>query len=152
MLQKFLSWIHKDSDELRLLKISVDYPELKIGIFSYSNYFTGIHDTSAATNIYQGLPSSSEPFDASVVVPTSSDDQMTPLQQVMAMQSYGAPPPFQYNMAHPFSTSSISNSNNITRYPIAPPTSELETDPRQLEVFAEHFKQRRIKLGVTQVC
>uniref|UniRef100_A0A8R1ICV5 POU domain protein n=1 Tax=Caenorhabditis japonica TaxID=281687 RepID=A0A8R1ICV5_CAEJA len=120
-------------------------------MFSYSNYFTtGIHDTSAAANIYQGLPSSSEPFDASVVVPTSSDDQMTPLQQVMAMQSYGAPPPFQYNMTHPFATSTISNSNTITRYPIAPPTSDLETDPRQLETFAEHFKQRRIKLGVTQ--
>ncbi|CAI5445098.1 unnamed protein product [Caenorhabditis angaria] len=117
----------------------------------FSNYFsTGIHDTAA--NIYQGLPSSSEqPFDASVIVPTSSDDQMTPLQQVMAMQSYGAPPPFaQYNMAHSFSTTSISNPTNIARYPIAPPTSELETDPRELERFAEHFKQRRIKLGVTQ--
>ncbi|CCD62656.1 Transcription factor unc-86 [Caenorhabditis elegans] len=120
-------------------------------MFSYSNYFSGIHDTSAATNIYQGLPSSSEPFDASVVVPTSSDDQMTPLQQVMAMQqSYGAPPPFQYNMTHPFSTTSIASSNNLARYPIAPPTSDMDTDPRQLETFAEHFKQRRIKLGVTQ--
>uniref|UniRef100_A0A915KZM5 POU domain protein n=1 Tax=Romanomermis culicivorax TaxID=13658 RepID=A0A915KZM5_ROMCU len=27
---------------------------------------------------------------------------------------------------------------------------EPETDPRELEAFAEHFKQRRIKLGVTQ--
>ncbi|KRY66761.1 Inhibitory POU protein, partial [Trichinella pseudospiralis] len=27
---------------------------------------------------------------------------------------------------------------------------DLETDPRELEAFAEHFKQRRIKLGVTQ--
>jgi class 4 POU domain transcription factor len=26
----------------------------------------------------------------------------------------------------------------------------LDTDPRELERFAEHFKQRRIKLGVTQ--
>ncbi|CAB3403172.1 unnamed protein product [Caenorhabditis bovis] len=117
----------------------------------FSNYFmTGSHEASAAANIYQGLPSSSEPFDASVVVPTSSDEQMTPLQQVMAMQSYGAPPPFQYNMTHPFATSSISNPTNIARYPIAPPASELETDPRELERFAEHFKQRRIKLGVTQ--
>jgi hypothetical protein len=31
------------------------------------------------------------------------------------------------------------------------PLSELDTDPRELERFAEHFKQRRIKLGVTQV-
>jgi len=29
-------------------------------------------------------------------------------------------------------------------------TAETETDPRELEAFAEHFKQRRIKLGVTQ--
>ena len=28
--------------------------------------------------------------------------------------------------------------------------SELEIDPRELETFAERFKQRRIKLGVTQ--
>lgn len=28
---------------------------------------------------------------------------------------------------------------------------EVDTDPRELERFAEHFKQRRIKLGVTQV-
>ena len=27
---------------------------------------------------------------------------------------------------------------------------ELDCDPRELEAFAEHFKQRRIKLGVTQ--
>ncbi|CDW55016.1 abnormal chemosensory jump [Trichuris trichiura] len=31
-----------------------------------------------------------------------------------------------------------------------PLVSEPETDPRELESFADHFKQRRIKLGVTQ--
>lgn len=36
----------------------------------------------------------------------------------------------------------------ILRIPF--PRSELDTDPRQLESFAEYFKQRRIKLGVTQ--
>ena len=30
------------------------------------------------------------------------------------------------------------------------PTHELDVDPRELESFAERFKQRRIKLGVTQ--
>ncbi|CAF0820455.1 unnamed protein product [Rotaria sordida] len=30
------------------------------------------------------------------------------------------------------------------------PTHELDIDPRELESFAERFKQRRIKLGVTQ--
>ena len=28
--------------------------------------------------------------------------------------------------------------------------SDVEIDPRELETFAERFKQRRIKLGVTQ--
>ena len=32
------------------------------------------------------------------------------------------------------------------------PMSDMDTDPRELEAFAERFKQRRIKLGVTQVC
>ncbi|PAA78860.1 hypothetical protein BOX15_Mlig000992g4 [Macrostomum lignano] len=31
-----------------------------------------------------------------------------------------------------------------------PPVGELDYDPRELEAFAERFKQRRIKLGVTQ--
>lgn len=115
----------------------------------FSNYFMTGHD--AASNIYQGLPSSSEAFDASSLVPTSTEqnDQLTPLQQVMAMQSYGAPPPFaQYPMPHSFAATSIANQSQ--RYPLSAPSAELETDPRELERFAEHFKQRRIKLGVTQ--
>ena len=36
-------------------------------------------------------------------------------------------------------------------HPGAPQTHhDLDCDPRELEAFAEHFKQRRIKLGVTQ--
>jgi len=37
-------------------------------------------------------------------------------------------------------------------HPHAPPMplSDADTDPRELEAFAERFKQRRIKLGVTQ--
>ncbi|VDK72256.1 unnamed protein product, partial [Cylicostephanus goldi] len=46
----------------------------------FSNYLMG--STQDPTNIYHGLPATSEGFDASVLVPTSSDqDQMTPLQQ-----------------------------------------------------------------------
>lgn len=30
------------------------------------------------------------------------------------------------------------------------PMNDSDSDPRELEAFAEHFKQRRIKLGVTQ--
>lgn len=35
-------------------------------------------------------------------------------------------------------------------HPTATNTGLLEADPRELEAFAERFKQRRIKLGVTQ--
>ncbi|XP_005994792.1 brain-specific homeobox/POU domain protein 3-like [Latimeria chalumnae] len=48
--------------------------------------------------------------------------------------------PQSMNISHPHSLSSHS----------AVPGSETETDPRELESFAERFKQRRIKLGVTQ--
>ncbi|XP_015149542.2 POU domain, class 4, transcription factor 3 [Gallus gallus] len=34
--------------------------------------------------------------------------------------------------------------------PAAPCLPDVESDPRELEAFAERFKQRRIKLGVTQ--
>lgn len=36
-------------------------------------------------------------------------------------------------------------------YTSMPAMHELDYDPRELEAFAERFKQRRIKLGVTQV-
>ncbi|XP_054611607.1 POU domain, class 4, transcription factor 3-like [Dunckerocampus dactyliophorus] len=35
-------------------------------------------------------------------------------------------------------------------HPAMPAHSDVESDPRELEAFAERFKQRRIKLGVTQ--
>ena len=39
-----------------------------------------------------------------------------------------------------------------SHHPHGPPMamSDADTDPRELEAFAERFKQRRIKLGVTQ--
>uniref|UniRef100_A0A1I7X643 POU-specific domain-containing protein n=1 Tax=Heterorhabditis bacteriophora TaxID=37862 RepID=A0A1I7X643_HETBA len=111
------------------------------------------------SNIYHGLPASSDGFDAAALVPTSSEqahEQMTPLQQVMAMQNYGAPSHFtQYPMAQSFAASTITAPSQVARYPLSAPTtvsySEIDTDPRELERFAEHFKQRRIKLGVTQI-
>ncbi|KAI6240140.1 POU domain protein [Aphelenchoides fujianensis] len=47
------------------------------------------------------------------------------------------------------------NNNLLPRYSLGHATTssfapEIDTDPRELERFAEHFKQRRIKLGVTQ--
>ncbi|XGW17386.1 hypothetical protein V3C99_002189 [Haemonchus contortus] len=113
----------------------------------FSNYL--MTSTSDPTNIYHGLPAASEGFDPSVLVPTSSEqEQMTPLQQVMAMQNYGASSHFpQYPMASTFPSTIPPQ---VTRYPLAAPAAEIDTDPRELERFAEHFKQRRIKLGVTQ--
>ncbi|XP_061752519.1 POU domain, class 4, transcription factor 3 [Nerophis ophidion] len=35
-------------------------------------------------------------------------------------------------------------------HPAMPAHADVESDPRELEAFAERFKQRRIKLGVTQ--
>jgi class 4 POU domain transcription factor len=35
-------------------------------------------------------------------------------------------------------------------HPPHPNMHDADTDPRELEAFAERFKQRRIKLGVTQ--
>ncbi|VDP09926.1 unnamed protein product [Soboliphyme baturini] len=57
-----------------------------------------------------------------------------------AISSIG-PPPFA-----PHHSSLATNSAVVARHLNA----ESETDPRELEAFAEHFKQRRIKLGVTQ--
>uniref|UniRef100_A0A8D2ZS56 POU domain protein n=2 Tax=Scophthalmus maximus TaxID=52904 RepID=A0A8D2ZS56_SCOMX len=45
------------------------------------------------------------------------------------------------NMAHPHSLSAHGGMACV---------SDVESDPRELEAFAERFKQRRIKLGVTQ--
>ncbi|CAJ0941951.1 unnamed protein product, partial [Mesorhabditis belari] len=116
----------------------------------FSNYLMGHGDGA------YGLPSASgEGFEAAALLPVSSHeppDGMVNLQQVMAMHhSYPAPFP-QYPMPTPFPTSVVNPTPTLPRYPLAAPNSglEVETDPRELERFAEHFKQRRIKLGVTQ--
>ncbi|KAF8359052.1 unc-86 [Pristionchus pacificus] len=128
-------------------------------MFNYSNYLMSSQAGQDPHNLYQGIPSSSagtsdNVFDPSLLVPTSSDqsiggDSMTSLQQ-----------PFQYPMPVPsFAavSSSVSgdfksgnSSSSAARYPLSAVPSEVDTDPRELERFAEHFKQRRIKLGVTQ--
>lgn len=43
------------------------------------------------------------------------------------------------------SSSALANSPSLQAL-----QAEQDMDPRDLELFAEHFKQRRIKLGVTQ--
>ncbi|CAJ0579145.1 unnamed protein product, partial [Mesorhabditis spiculigera] len=114
----------------------------------FSNYLMGHGDGA------YGLPSASgEAFETASLLPVSSHeppDSMVNLQQVMAMHnSYPAPFP-QYPMPHPFPAGVVNPTPTLPRYPLTAPTSEVETDPRELERFAEHFKQRRIKLGVTQ--
>ncbi|XP_077148579.1 brain-specific homeobox/POU domain protein 3 [Ranitomeya variabilis] len=53
------------------------------------------------------------------------------------------------HMAHHAPSMNISHNHALVTH-TAIPCSENETDPRELESFAERFKQRRIKLGVTQ--
>ncbi|GMS91380.1 hypothetical protein PENTCL1PPCAC_13555, partial [Pristionchus entomophagus] len=145
-------------------------------MFNYSNYLMSSQAGQDPHNLYQGIPSSSSGgsdtgvFDPSLLVPTSSDqsigggDNITSLQQ--AFSAMHAPPypshpfqSFQYPMHVP-SFASVSSSvgadfksnssSSASRYPLSAVPTEVDTDPRELERFAEHFKQRRIKLGVTQ--
>ncbi|KAG9478314.1 brain-specific homeobox/POU domain protein 3 [Eleutherodactylus coqui] len=53
------------------------------------------------------------------------------------------------HMAHHTQSMNLSH-NHVLATHTAMSCSENETDPRELESFAERFKQRRIKLGVTQ--
>ncbi|XP_068105647.1 brain-specific homeobox/POU domain protein 3 [Hyperolius riggenbachi] len=53
------------------------------------------------------------------------------------------------HMAHHTQSMNISHNHALAAH-TAMSCSESETDPRELESFAERFKQRRIKLGVTQ--
>ncbi|KAG8553229.1 hypothetical protein GDO81_003329 [Engystomops pustulosus] len=53
------------------------------------------------------------------------------------------------HMAHHAQSMNISHNHALAAH-TAMSCSENETDPRELESFAERFKQRRIKLGVTQ--
>ncbi|VDN54820.1 unnamed protein product [Dracunculus medinensis] len=127
------------------------------GMLRSADMFSSYHSTGPH------LPSSSADFDPSTIAQTSSiidssinhaPDSMTSLQQVMAMQHYPTAQFPQYPMPTPFATATAvvasSTAPSLPRYPLTAPASELDTDPRELERFAEHFKQRRIKLGVTQ--
>ena len=56
------------------------------------------------------------------------------------------PPSASISPSHPHSTQQLTpqQQQQQQQHP------EMDSDPRELEAFAEHFKQRRIKLGVTQ--
>ncbi|XP_034264632.1 POU domain, class 4, transcription factor 3 [Pantherophis guttatus] len=64
------------------------------------------------------------------------------LHQAMASMSHPPPPP---PPPPPSAASQVSVSHSGLAC-----ISDVESDPRELEAFAERFKQRRIKLGVTQ--
>ncbi|KAH7724424.1 Protein UNC-86 b [Aphelenchoides avenae] len=134
-------------------------------------------DMFSAYNHHGLAASSSIDFDQMIVPSSSMSDislmqqatadggmNMASLQQMMAMQHHYPPQFAQYptmapafaaqtggmpHLSAPIVVSSMQNSV-ISRYPLSTPGIEAETDPRELERFAEHFKQRRIKLGVTQ--
>ncbi|XP_053548373.1 brain-specific homeobox/POU domain protein 3 [Bombina bombina] len=53
------------------------------------------------------------------------------------------------HMAHHTQTMNMAHNHTLAAH-AAMSCAESETDPRELESFAERFKQRRIKLGVTQ--
>uniref|UniRef100_A0A915PVC1 POU domain protein n=1 Tax=Setaria digitata TaxID=48799 RepID=A0A915PVC1_9BILA len=109
------------------------------------------------------LPSSGE-FESSTISQSSiidssmnhAADSMASLQHVMAMQHYPTAQFSQYPIPSPFATATAVVASQSAAaaampiYPLSAQTTELDTDPRELERFAEHFKQRRIKLGVTQ--
>ena len=68
--------------------------------------------------------------------------------------SVGTPHPHSHQMyspvySHP-ANGMAPHPGLTSHHPHAMPHPDTECDPRELEAFAEHFKQRRIKLGVTQ--
>uniref|UniRef100_A0A914D580 POU domain protein n=2 Tax=Acrobeloides nanus TaxID=290746 RepID=A0A914D580_9BILA len=132
----------------------------------FAGYPTPVLNTSTGTVDFDPnsvVPSSSNLLESGLV----SSDSMASLQQVMAMQQHHyqqAQFPQYPSMPSQFSAAAAvitagacavagNNMQNslMPRYPLAAPTTEMiDMDPRELERFAEHFKQRRIKLGVTQ--
>ncbi|CAG9533779.1 unnamed protein product [Cercopithifilaria johnstoni] len=127
------------------------------GMLRPSDMFT-YHPTATSH-----LPSSGE-FDSSTISQSSiidssmnhAADSMASLQHVMAMQHYPTAQFSQYPIPSPFATATavVASQSAVAAampiYPLSAQATELDTDPRELERFAEHFKQRRIKLGVTQ--
>uniref|UniRef100_A0A7E4VMT2 POU domain protein n=1 Tax=Panagrellus redivivus TaxID=6233 RepID=A0A7E4VMT2_PANRE len=139
-------------------------------MFSYGYHQSLVTSTGVDFDPSTIAPSSSAIIDSSVA--QQATESMASLQQVMAMQHHYPPHQFsQYPpMGPPFNAAAAVASANaavgaavaaipnngmqnqvMQRYPLSAPSAEMvDVDPRELERFAEHFKQRRIKLGVTQ--
>uniref|UniRef100_A0A0K0DT45 POU domain protein n=1 Tax=Strongyloides stercoralis TaxID=6248 RepID=A0A0K0DT45_STRER len=140
------------------------------GQHSSMNGMGGDFDTSI--NNSSLMSSSTMLMDGSMMMGQAATDSMTSLQQVMAMHHPYQTHPHQFTQypgINPhFAAAAVAStqpgngslqlSNSaaaasavaMSRYPLNVPNPEMDTDPRELERFAEHFKQRRIKLGVTQ--
>ena len=77
---------------------------------------------------------------------TVATSSMTGLNMSDTMTSHHSLHPGMYNSGmmspHPLP--------HHPHHPSAVPMADTDTDPRELEAFSERFKQRRIKLGVTQ--
>uniref|UniRef100_A0AC34GUJ3 POU domain protein n=1 Tax=Panagrolaimus sp. ES5 TaxID=591445 RepID=A0AC34GUJ3_9BILA len=144
-------------------------------MFSY-----GYHAQSLASSAGVDFDSSSIAQSSSSLLDSSvaqqATESMASLQQVMAMQHHYPShqfaqypqmgPPFNACAAAAVASANAAVGNAVAsiptngmqnsvmqRYPLSAPNAGLEmmdVDPRELERFAEHFKQRRIKLGVTQ--
>ncbi|XP_022079652.1 POU domain, class 4, transcription factor 3-like [Acanthaster planci] len=85
-----------------------------------------------------------DPISATASLPGSTNTSLSGAD----MQGMVVAPPHQSFAAMSgqpghFNTAHSMMSHNMTMH-------DLDTDPRELEAFAERFKQRRIKLGVTQ--
>ncbi|XP_032878837.1 POU domain, class 4, transcription factor 1 isoform X1 [Amblyraja radiata] len=84
------------------------------------------------------------------VVPTSHPAHMHGLSHL------SSPHPHHPHHHHPHHQSALNmtpHPHGLAAHGVAPgmPTlNDVDADPRELEAFAERFKQRRIKLGVTQ--
>uniref|UniRef100_A0A0N5A590 POU domain protein n=1 Tax=Parastrongyloides trichosuri TaxID=131310 RepID=A0A0N5A590_PARTI len=133
------------------------------------NGMNGEFDSSVNNNSL--MSSSSMLMDGSMMMQQAASDSMASLQQVMAMHHPYQTHPHQFaqyptinphfaaaavvssqpgNGGLQLPSSATAASVAMSRYPLNVPNPEVDTDPRELERFAEHFKQRRIKLGVTQ--
>ncbi|KAG7220081.1 hypothetical protein INR49_008975 [Caranx melampygus] len=60
-----------------------------------------------------------------------------------------APPPADHGQLHQ-AMASMAHPHSLSVHGGMACVNDVESDPRELEAFAERFKQRRIKLGVTQ--
>ncbi|KAK6173191.1 hypothetical protein SNE40_016690 [Patella caerulea] len=124
------------------------------GLYGHTPEFTGHNMHMSRSNMgMHSHPSSFGPSDSMLDQLTGSPTSMS-LGPVTSMSDHHN----QMSHHHQMYNSMYSHPNNINNHPGFPPhpasmhhpVHDTDCDPRELEAFAERFKQRRIKLGVTQ--